>query len=74
MKTIMMNNEQTAASSVISAKTDGFCNHVMLHLEHDTGGRTGPQYEYFRSRLAQAHRRGYVLLNAERKFGFFRGD
>lgn len=32
MKTMMMNNEQTAASSVIWAKTDGLCKHVMPHL------------------------------------------
>lgn len=47
MKTIMMNNEQTAASSVISAKTDGFYNHVMLHLEHDTGGKQGHNMSIF---------------------------
>lgn len=33
MKTMMMNNEQTAAASVIRARTDGLCEHVMPHLE-----------------------------------------
>lgn len=32
MKTMMINNDQTAASFVIWAKTDGLCEHVMPHL------------------------------------------
>lgn len=30
---MMMNNERAAASSVIPARTDGLCEHVMLHLQ-----------------------------------------
>lgn len=30
---MMMKNEQAAASSVIPARTDGLCEHVILHLQ-----------------------------------------
>lgn len=33
MKTMMMKNEQAAASSVIPARTDGLCEHLILHLQ-----------------------------------------
>lgn len=51
MKTIMMNNEQTAASSVVSAKCDGFCWRAVLHLEHNKRGEKG-RYVAFLSQSA----------------------
>lgn len=41
MKTIMMNNEQTAASSVIQDKTDAFCEHIMLPTREKRGKQDG---------------------------------
>lgn len=36
MKTMMMNNDQTAASSVAATSADGLCERVMPHLLHNT--------------------------------------
>lgn len=53
MKTMMMNNDQTAASSVIWAKADGLCELVMPHLVDNMREKEGRrQYVNFLSQFA----------------------
>lgn len=61
---MMMNNERAAASSVIPARTDGLCEHLMLHLWVITPEKNRSGFEFSKERTVSLFLSGRHPLKA----------